>query len=102
MKSGVQRRSVFGPHANLLSIRILNRSDAIDFDHSLDATVFLRLSFGSMAPDADNPTLLQVLVLERVDRAEEHGSILRPVDRTDALRGFGACAPLGSHRERGA
>ena len=32
----------------------------------------------------------------------EHGSILRPVDRTDALRGFGACAPLGSHRERGA
>jgi len=46
MKSGVQRQSVFGPHANLLSIRILNRSDVIDSDHSLDATVFLRLSFG--------------------------------------------------------
>src|SRR5271166_4616047 len=33
---------------------------------------------------------------------QEHGPILRPVDRTDALRGSGACAPLGSHRERGA
>src|SRR5271166_6929852 len=30
---------------------------------------------------------------------QEHGPILRPVDRTDALRGYGACAPLGSHRE---
>ena len=32
--------------------------------------MFLRLSFGSMATDADNPTLLQVLVLERIDRAK--------------------------------
>src|SRR5271166_3283797 len=68
MKSRVQRRSVFGDHSNLQSIRKLNRSDAIDSNHSLDASVLLRLSL-SMATDADNPTLLQVLVLERVDRA---------------------------------
>ena len=60
----------FGAHANLQSIRSLNRSGPIDSDHSLDATEFLRRSFWSMDPDADNPTLLQVLVLERVDRAK--------------------------------
>jgi hypothetical protein len=36
----------FGAHANLQSIRSLNRIDAIDSDHSLDATEFLRRSFG--------------------------------------------------------
>ena len=68
MKFGVQSRSVFGDHSILQSIRNLNRSDAIDSNHSLDASALLRLSL-SMATDADNPTLLQVLVLERVDHA---------------------------------
>jgi hypothetical protein len=36
----------FGAHANLQSIRSLNRSGQIDSDHSLDATEFLRRSFG--------------------------------------------------------
>jgi hypothetical protein len=36
----------FGAHANLQSIRSLNRSGPIDSDHSLDATEFLRRSFG--------------------------------------------------------
>ena len=45
MKSGIQRRSAFGAHANWQSMRILNRCDAIDSDHSLDATAFLRLTF---------------------------------------------------------
>ena len=44
--SGVQCRSVFGVHANLQSIRILDRSHAIDSDHSLDESKLLRLSFG--------------------------------------------------------
>ena len=60
----------FGAHANLQSIRSLNWSGPIDSDHSLDATEFLRRSFGPWTTDADNPTLLQVLVLERVDRAK--------------------------------
>jgi hypothetical protein len=41
-----RRRSAFGAHANLQSILIPNRSDAINSDHSLDASEFLRLSFG--------------------------------------------------------
>ena len=36
----------FGAHANMQSIRSLNRSGPIDSDHSLDATEFLRRSFG--------------------------------------------------------
>ena len=36
----------FGAHANLQSIRSLNWSGPIDSDHSLDATEFLRRSFG--------------------------------------------------------
>jgi len=63
------RQSAFETHADLQSIRILNRSAAIDSDPLLDTTGFLRLRLRSMAPDADNPTLLQVLVLERIDRA---------------------------------
>ena len=50
-------------------IRILNRSDAIDSDHSLDASEKFGFAL-AMAPDSDDPTLLQVLVLERVDRAK--------------------------------
>jgi hypothetical protein len=46
LSQGVQRQSVFGAYTNLQSIRILNRSDAIDSDHSLDARELLRISFG--------------------------------------------------------
>ena len=35
-----QRRSAFGAPAILQLIRILNRSDAIDSDHSLDVSEF--------------------------------------------------------------
>ena len=41
-----QSRRLFGAHANLQSIRSLNRSGPINSDHSLDATEFLRRSFG--------------------------------------------------------
>ena len=51
------------------SIRILNRSPAIDSNHSLDASEKFGFAL-AMAPDSDDPTLLQVLVLERVDRAK--------------------------------
>jgi predicted DNA-binding WGR domain protein len=66
---GVQRQSAFGVYVSLQSIRILNRSPAIVSNDSLDASE--EFGFASaMAPDSDDPTLLQVLVLERVDRAK--------------------------------
>ena len=87
-------------YANLQSIRLLNWSDAIDSDHSLDATEILRLSW-SMTSDTDNSTLLQVLVLERVDRARNIARFYVLSIEFDALRGSSACAALGPHRERG-
>ena len=101
LSQGVQRRSVFGAHGNLQSIRILNRSDAIDSDLSLDArgSCVLAIVDGPGRGQSDPSSGSRA----RTCRPhEEHGSILCPVDRTDALRGSGACAALGSHRERGA
>ena len=59
----------FAVHVSLQSIRILNRNPAIDSNHSLDASEKFGFAL-AMAPDSDDPTLLQVLVLERVDRAK--------------------------------
>jgi len=69
-KARNRSQSAFEAHAEFQSIRILNRSDATDSDHLLDMDRVFASQLRSMAPDADNPTLLQVLVLERVDRAK--------------------------------
>ncbi len=80
----MQRRSAFRAQANLQSIRNLNRSAAIDSDHSLDASGYCVVALfhgaGRRQPDPSSSSCA------RTGRSrQEHGAILRPLDRAHAL-----------------
>ena len=87
-----RRRDCFGSRrqtrdiANLQSIRSLNRNGTIDSDHWLDATEFLRRSFGPW-PRTQTTRPFFKFSCSNGWTAPGTGQLLRAVDRTDALRG---------------
>ena len=93
----------FGAHANLQSIRSLNRNDPIDSDHSLDATEFLRRSFGPWTRTQTTRPFFKFSCSNR-STAPVHGAILRPVDGTDLfedlalVRRWGRIGSVGRER----
>ena len=96
-----RRRCAFGAHANLQSIRILNRSDAIDSDHSLDARKFLYLSHGLWPRTRTIRPFFRFSCSSgsTAPRTWRDFTSCRSSRRSSRIR---ACASLGSHRERGA